>query len=381
MSIHIRHVVSRTSRLPTVVDSDTSTEAFASDLLDVISNHFFLDDYFREHGVKKSARMPHFTASYLVACVRSRRNDLPSIKLIRAIAQRLADTPDIPAPSGQSRDDLQRGYIEQLCQCVVEHGNVAYFFTPRSKKRGNTTKATDHDLLIAAAYLNHPSLVRRLIDPRRNYTKSTPATLLLGSATAHVLRHKDVELLSAFPRAKHLDLGVWAGHLACTLHLYTSSMPLPPGSSKPSHPPLATGTALPATFTTTLDASPFLLNYWSQNLLDKWLLTPSPDIFTFVLALRENTEYWNQAVGRKLVEMLLECGADTKGAVGRAAMGGHGALVGGLLDRGVRVTRNAVGKVVAKGDLGMARVLGRWLGRRRGRLVWIVLRGRSWSLW
>ncbi|KAL1603716.1 hypothetical protein SLS60_005306 [Paraconiothyrium brasiliense] len=383
-------------------------KAFSNDLKDTIYAQCLLDEYFMSHCVGKHGRIPPFTASYLAARVLNRRaRDLNSAKIIREVAQRLTDEVGDLSSDCESKDKIYRGHVTTLCQLVVDYGDLDYFFQRRSKIKC-TNENIAYGFLVAAAYLNIPALTKKLILPGRNYYSTHKHVApLFGTPVSHVLRHGSLALLQHFTPEEHMvqyEIGVYHGSLPCTMYLYETSM-------RPSnfHYDPDKGWVLSSTSAadSIWDASELVLSQWKQALPNKWIVTPTPEVFEFALRLRQNTAAWSdQQIGsnlmgkllgncakenwiemaryllekhsadvngeykgetalqiacthnrRAVIDMLLDHGADPKGALKRAASHGHLDLVVMLINRGVKMPRSIIGKPVAYGNLPLAKVL------------------------
>lgn len=328
-----------------------------------------------------------------------KRDDLKAVKIIRAVSQRLVDEVDTASlqSDGKTKDELYRHYVVELCNLVVRQGGISHFFGLK-RRRSRWGPLSDYALITAAAYLNMPSLVKRLLRPDSEYSKPHyPFTQLFGTPLLHVLQHDNLDLLKCFPALdKMKGLGAYYGSLQCTNYIYerrsSTLMKLLGVNSRPRPSPLSF-------ITPSISIFEFMVQLWHGRELrpkppgppgmmdvllhtcamENWVtmaryLFASHDAAESIDESNVNARQWYGTEGVswqhntpleiacmyghvEMAELLYLSGANVKGALKRAAYYGHIEVVARLLDLGVKIPCKIVQRAVRVGNLPLAKLL------------------------
>ncbi|KAK2762336.1 hypothetical protein FQN54_001346 [Arachnomyces sp. PD_36] len=297
-------------------------------------------------------------------------------KVIRQIADRLCVENDIPT----SRAHEERGaYIKQLCRLAFERNNCLSSFFQEYKQIDDDDQALKRHLFVAAVYTNSVSLVRRLIN--QNHDPWASSSLFGFSLAAAALKgHEEIIQILLATCSPHSIRRYVA--LSCSSeagHLGSVELVLQP------------------------QWGPWELekkNSRDRAALSKALNTPNIEVFNRIMAARGGTPLqgplpeahlgdlintsassgWVETTQRllamgapadgfeisqahrpimeacrhgfsEIVKLLLDHGADTYGALSKAASGGHLGIIQMLLDHGCDVNEGSPPAIVHAVDL------------------------------
>lgn len=342
-------------------------EFFSREVIQALYTSEILEDLCHVHH-----RYPSLSLEYLQFRTLGQRGYVTAPRrVIRQIADLLCVENNIPASSaGETRE----AYIKQLCSLAFRRNNCLSSFFRENKKIDDDERSLQRHLFVAAVYTNSLALVRRLID--QGYSPWSVSQLFGYSLAAAALQgHDEIleVLLAACP--PHSVRRYMA--LVCASekgHINTVELVL-----RPRWGPwdLANG------------------NLRDRASLNKALITPSLEVFHRIMSARENTPLegplpeallgdlinacasygWDETVGcllemgapadgskssaihkpiieacrrgfTKTVRLLLEHGADTRGALTKAAGSGLLEIVQILLDHGCDVNEGSPPPIV-----------------------------------
>lgn len=327
-------------------------------------------------------RYPRLNLEYLQFRTLGQRGYVtPPRKVIRQIADLLCVENDVPVSSAHK---TREAYIKQLCSLAFRRNNCLSSFFQESRKIDDDEQALRGHLFVAAVHTNSLSLVKRLIDQQCN---PWAVSSLFGlSLTAAAIQGHDEILEVLLSTCSPLSIRRYMA-LICSSeegHMNTVELVL-----QPRWGPWDLGNE----------------NSRDRAALNKALNTPNPQIFRRILAARENTplqgslskalmgdlintcasngwldttrcllEMGAPADGfrisptnrpimeacrrgfTKTVQILLEHGADTRGALTRASRSGFLEIVRVLLDHGCDVNEGSPPPIVAAVELEHKRI-------------------------
>ncbi|KAF2873683.1 ankyrin repeat-containing domain protein [Massariosphaeria phaeospora] len=363
---------------------------FAAEVLGMIYTHDLLDGYFQSLSGNSAQARPPYIAGYMAYRASKEPVDgMVNLVTIREVTQRISRELNLEL---DRETTCNRECMVTLCSQVARGSYSLASIFDKSTVRPNDGDLALH-LLAAAAFMNLLQLSTKMVEQKCPFERTSS---LFGNPVQHALRHGSLDMVKLFPRvysnSNHLHEAARNGSFDCFKHLYDIDT---------------------VNFAAHGTPNPWRFEYSSSidrrsSALETWLFTPSIDVFKYVMEIRQTSEEWKgplnegllarlmtnyAATGKatmaryilhehnapvdvlalwkkhtpllrachngqtEMVQLLINLGAKTKGAVELAAAGGHEQTVRTLLDHGAEVSGAVLSNPAKLGRISMVRLL------------------------